>query len=276
MRRLVAVMLLALFDATSAHAGSVLSALINGSGGRFAIRNCGSDACGTIAWGKQKFVVKRSDVPSLFRALDPKNKPVASERDKTTVIVNPPKPAEATPSLGAEGPASAPSRSEEATVVRSDERSAPPADAMPGTSAEPSDAALPAAPKAVTETPRPAPPSPVGIWIAENGEGRVRIDPCGEALCGVVAAAYPDATDWRNPDPGKRNWPLLGLPVLIDMKPTGKQSWQGQLYSAKTGYTYAATIALNSGDVLRVEGCVLGGLFCNSQTWTREKDAPAQ
>jgi Uncharacterized protein conserved in bacteria (DUF2147) len=120
----------------------------------------------------------------------------------------------------------------------------------------------------------------VSACAADNAEGsasheKVRIDPCGQALCGVIAAANPSDTDWRNPDPGKRDRPLLGVPILIDMKPTKKQRWEGQVYSAKSGYTYAAKMALKSADVLRVEGCVLGGLFCNSQNWTRAKDASA-
>jgi uncharacterized protein (DUF2147 family) len=276
MKTSCAVMLLALLNASSAHAGSVVGALINASGARFAVKNCGTDTCGTIAWGKQRFVVKRSDVPAIFKELDPRTKAVSPERDKTTVIADPPKPTEAAPPTGIENRTddrtAAPRRNEEANVARSDERFAPPSDTMPSTSLEPGDAVPPAASKTVTEA--PALPGPVGTWIAENGEGRVRIDPCGEALCGVVAAAGPGDTDVRNPDPSKRNRPLLGVPVLIDMKPTRKERWEGQIYSAKSGYTYAATIALKSVDVLRIEGCVLGGLFCSSQNWTRDKDAP--
>jgi hypothetical protein len=80
MRTSCAIMFFTLLDASSAHAGSVLGALINGSGARFTVKNCGTDTCGTIAWGKQKFVVRRSDVPSIFK--------VPSERDKATVVVD--------------------------------------------------------------------------------------------------------------------------------------------------------------------------------------------
>jgi uncharacterized protein (DUF2147 family) len=271
MKTLSTAMLLALLDASSGHAGSVLGALLNGSGARFTVKSCGTDTCGTIAWGKQRFVVRRSDAPAVFKDLDPR-KPVPSERDKTTVIIDQSKPAEVAPSSGAEDRATATKRSGEATVVRSDERFAAPSGAMPSTPPEPNDAPTPAAPKTMAETPRPAPLSPIGTWVAENGEGRVRIDPCGRALCGVVAAANAGDTDWRNPDPGKRNRPLLGLPVLIDMRPTRKERWEGQVYSAKSGYTYAATMALKSADVLRVEGCVLAGLSCSGQNWTRDKD----
>jgi uncharacterized protein (DUF2147 family) len=274
MRTSCAIMLFTLLDASSAHAGSVLGALINGSGARLTVKNCGTDTCGTIAWGKQKFVVRRSDVPSIFK-VDPRNKPAPSERDKATVVVGRPKPTEAAPPSETEDGTSAPRRTGEATAIRLDERSGPRGDEKASIAAEPKGAAPPVAPKTVTEAPLPAPPSPIGNWIAENGEGRVRIDPCGQSLCGVIAAANPSDTDWRNPDRGKRDRPLLGVPILIDMKPTKKQRWEGQVYSARSGYTYAATMALKSADVLRVEGCVLGGLFCNSQSWTRAKDASA-
>jgi uncharacterized protein (DUF2147 family) len=265
-------MVLALLDASAAHAGSVVGALINASGARFAVKNCGTDTCGTIVWGKQKFVVKRSDVPTIFKDLGPRNKATPSERDTIAVIVPPPKLPEASPASAPEDRAAAPRPSEEQSVARTDERPAP-GDEAPSTSLEQSHAPPPVVSKIVTEA--SGAPSPIGMWVAENGEGRVQIDSCGQALCGVVAAAYPDATDVRNPDPKKRNRPLLGVPVLIDMKPTGKERWAGQVYSAKSGYTYAATITLKSADVLRVEGCVLGGLFCSGQTWTRVSDAAA-
>jgi uncharacterized protein (DUF2147 family) len=270
-------MLLALLDAPSAHAGSIIGALINGNGARFAIRNCGADTCGVISLGRQKFVVRRSDIPSLFKDFDPRDKPVPAERDKTA-IVDPPKPAQAAPPTGtgdhAEDPTTAPGRSEEAAVVQSGAQPVPPSDERRSIVAAAKEDIAPSASNAAPESPRSASPSPIGYWIAENGEGRVRIDPCGQALCGVIAAANPGDTDWRNPDLGKRERPLLGVPILIDMKPTNKQRWEGQVYSARSGYTYAATMALKSADVLRVEGCVLG-LFCNGQNWTRAKGASA-
>jgi uncharacterized protein (DUF2147 family) len=117
------------------------------------------------------------------------------------------------------------------------------------------------------------PNSPIGEWITEGGEGRVRITACGQALCGVVAGGNPNDTDRHNPDPAKRNRPMDGMTVLIDMKPAKNNHWEGQIYNAKDGRTYASNISLKNADVLRVEGCVFGGLFCGGQNWTRAKDA---
>jgi uncharacterized protein (DUF2147 family) len=120
------------------------------------------------------------------------------------------------------------------------------------------------------------PDSPIGEWTTEDGDARVRIHPCGQALCGVISAANnPNETDRRNPDASKRDRPVIGLPVLIDMKPVMKGRWEGQIYDPRDGKTYASKISLKNPDVLRVEGCLLGGLLCDGQNWTRVK-APAR
>jgi uncharacterized protein (DUF2147 family) len=128
---------------------------------------------------------------------------------------------------------------------------------------------------AATETaPTYDPKSPIGEWITEDGEGRVRIRTCGQALCGVISSGDPTDTDRHNPDVNKRNRPLLGTPVLIDMKSVNSRRWEGEIYNAKNGKTYASNIMLKNPDVLRVEGCVFGGFFCGGQDWTRAKDSP--
>src|SRR5580700_6227171 len=111
-------------------------------GARITVKNGGTDTCGTIAWGKQKFVVRRSDVPSIFK-VDPRNKPAPSERDKATVVAGRPKPTEAAPPSETEDRTSAPRRTAEATAIRFDERSGPPGDEKANVAAEPQGAAPP-------------------------------------------------------------------------------------------------------------------------------------
>src|SRR4051812_18416040 len=81
--------------------------------------------------------------------------------------------------------------------------------------------------------------SPVGLWQAKDG-GKIRIAPCGQSLCGVIAQTNPpQAKDKNNADPAKRNRPLVGVQVLISMKPNGASKWSGQLYDDNTGRTYS-------------------------------------
>ncbi|MGZ8396118.1 MAG: DUF2147 domain-containing protein, partial [Rhodoplanes sp.] len=126
---------------------------------------------------------------------------------------------------------------------------------------------------AVAPTPAPdakaARRSPVGEWMVEDGEGQIRIEECGANLCGYVSTAKnPGEKDRKNPDPELRGRSVMGMPILIDMKPSGNR-WNGRIYNAKDGKTYSANISLKSGDTLRVEGCAFGGLVCGGQTWSR-------
>ena len=111
--------------------------------------------------------------------------------------------------------------------------------------------------------------SPVGEWLAEDGEGQIRIEECGANLCGYVSAAKnPNDNDRRNPDPALRGRSVIGAPVLIDMKPRGDR-WNGRIYNVKNGKTYTANIRLKNANTLRVEGCAFGGLLCGGQDWSR-------
>jgi uncharacterized protein (DUF2147 family) len=109
-------------------------------------------------------------------------------------------------------------------------------------------------PPAQTQAPQPADPnSPVGVWLTEEKEGKVRIQPCGANLCGYAVDAKSNAN---------------GEQVLINMKP-GQAKWSGRILDPNTGSTYDSTIALKGPDTLRVQGCAFGGMFCGGQTWTR-------
>ncbi|MGB3488085.1 MAG: DUF2147 domain-containing protein, partial [Xanthobacteraceae bacterium] len=107
------------------------------------------------------------------------------------------------------------------------------------------------------QAPTPAVPhaatSPLGVWLTEEKEGKVRIEACGSNLCGYSV----DAKTSQNKDR-----------VLINMRPTGTK-WSGRIHDPKGGGTYDSTIALKGSDRLRVQGCAFGGMFCGGQTWTR-------
>jgi len=80
-----------------------------------------------------------------------------------------------------------------------------------------------------------------------------------------------DGVGSYNPDPAKRNRSVIGMPILLDMKPTSSANrWEGEIYNAEDGKIYSGSIALNSENVLRIEGCVLGFL-CGGQNWSRAK-----
>ena len=116
-------------------------------------------------------------------------------------------------------------------------------------------------PAVAAVAPAPAPPpaapqatnSPLGVWLTEEKEGKVRIEQCGANLCGYSI----DKKSNQNREQ-----------VLINMKP-GKDKWSGRIFDPGSGSTYDSTIAMKGTDTLRVQGCALGGMFCGGQTWTR-------
>jgi uncharacterized protein (DUF2147 family) len=112
----------------------------------------------------------------------------------------------------------------------------------------------PATPAAAPAAAPRDPNSPLGVWLTEEKEGKVRIEQCGANLCGYSVDA-------------KSN--LNGEQVLINMKPGKDLKWSGRILDPNTGSTYDSTIALKAPDTLRVQGCAFGGMFCGGQTWTR-------
>jgi uncharacterized protein (DUF2147 family) len=113
---------------------------------------------------------------------------------------------------------------------------------------------------------------PSGVWTVANGHARVRIGPCGEAYWGVIDWARNPNVDKNNPDPAKRARPVVGMPILLAMKPAGPNEWKGEIYNAENGKTYDGKMSVAGPDALKISGCVFGGLFCGGQTWERFKE----
>jgi uncharacterized protein (DUF2147 family) len=95
----------------------------------------------------------------------------------------------------------------------------------------------------------------------------VRISPCGGEFCGDIVWVDEDPGDVNNPDPALRSRPLVGVRMIYDMVADGDR-FRGKLYNYTNGKTYSGTLEV-AGDTLELSGCVLGGMFCRSQTWTR-------
>ncbi|MBR0846195.1 DUF2147 domain-containing protein [Bradyrhizobium diazoefficiens] len=242
----------ALFLATTAvaHAGNSISFQIDGQHIRIETpRNCASLDCVTIV------------APGLS------NKPIrlnninlngfGSSKDDDI---------DATPAPSTTQPAPAPVQQQpvpQAPVQAAPAVPAAPAAPAPAVAAAPSvpttqhaPAAAPA-PVAVAPAPAPAPvaaapasaaTTPIGIWATEENKGNVRVEQCGANLCG-----YAEKTNER---------------ILINMKPDGAK-WSGRIHDPDSGRNYDSTIAMKGQNLLRVQGCAFGGMFCGGQTWKR-------
>lgn len=56
----------------------------------------------------------------------------------------------------------------------------------------------------------------------------------------------------------------------MGMTPTGNAGvWKGKVYNAEDGKTYSGRMTLEGANKLSLKGCVLGGLICRGETWSR-------
>jgi uncharacterized protein (DUF2147 family) len=103
-----------------------------------------------------------------------------------------------------------------------------------------------------------------GMWKTQVDDGAfafVDIAPCGDKLCGVISRTFNDQGEYKSENLGKN--------LVWDMVAKGSGSYGGgKIWQPSTDKIFKSKMSL-SGDVLKVAGCVLGGLICKKQTWTR-------
>jgi uncharacterized protein (DUF2147 family) len=257
-----------LLAASAAQAGENYSFEIGGRTVRIhAPRGCDSPSCisisipGVYDSGRKDFDDDDGDVRDAPQATAPAKVPAQVAAPAASSAAAP------APVVAAQPPAAvaAPAPVQQAAVSAA--APAPVATPAPSPVAQPSAAPAPiqqapatATVAAATPAAQPVQPAPVaepvgplGMWMTEKKEGRVRIEECGTNLCGYSV----DARTNENKEK-----------VLINMKPAGSK-WTGKIYDPKSGSTYSSTIAMKGKDGLRVQGCAFGGMFCGGQTWTR-------
>src|SRR5258708_2985499 len=198
--------------------------------------------------------------PSLTPPSPPPRPPARAPPPPPAAPAAPPAPA---PTNASPPPSSAPANVAPSsdTITPTQPAASPPAPQLQQQAAP----APPPPPPAVVATVPPAAPaprpaavqaanSPLGVWLTEEKEGKVRIEQCGANLCGYSVDSKSDKN---------------GEQVLINLKPAKDAKWTGRVLDPNTGSTYDSTIALKGPDTLRVQGCAFGGMFCGGQTWGR-------
>lgn len=114
-----------------------------------------------------------------------------------------------------------------------------------------------------------------GTWAMTDGKVTVKVSQCGANVCArIVGLKEPISkidgkpkVDRENPDPELRKRPLIGLQILIGMKPSGDDTWKGAIYNPDDGKTYSATLKLD-GDRMSVKGCV-ASILCKTNKFVR-------
>ncbi|WP_158011612.1 DUF2147 domain-containing protein [Sphingomonas turrisvirgatae] len=105
-----------------------------------------------------------------------------------------------------------------------------------------------------------------GVYQNAHRTIRLRLAPCGDALCATVVWATDKARADARKGSGRE---LIGSQLLTDLRPTGPGKWRGKAYVPDLDRRATATVVRTRVDELRVSGCVLGGLICQSRHWGR-------
>lgn len=109
--------------------------------------------------------------------------------------------------------------------------------------------------------------SATGLWRNPHGTVVVRTSNCGANLCGAVVWASPEAiSDAR--EAGVEN--LIGTQLLRDYRPNGPGRWRGTVFVPDMGKSFYSTIVQRGKDRMLISGCILGGLICKRQEWSRQ------
>jgi uncharacterized protein (DUF2147 family) len=104
-----------------------------------------------------------------------------------------------------------------------------------------------------------------GRWINPSKSVIIQIAPCGEMRCGTVEWASAEA----QADAHKNAPKLIGSSLLTELGPKTADQWRGRLFVPDRNIRAAAKIDVVGPDQIKVAGCALGGLLCDSQVWTR-------
>jgi uncharacterized protein (DUF2147 family) len=97
--------------------------------------------------------------------------------------------------------------------------------------------------------------SPFGTWTRPSNGAKVNFYACGADLCAKVVSS---------PTAG-----AAGKTIMTGAKKTGENAWEGDLLNTEDGKMYSGKVSLDGPKALTLKGCVLGGIICKGETWTR-------
>ena len=124
-------------------------------------------------------------------------------------------------------------------------------------------------------------PEEAGVWIDDSGDGAVKIEQCGNSLCGkivwlkeLINDEGKPLHDRHNPDASKQSRPICGLQIIGQLKQVPEGGFdQGWVYDPKEGKSYSVAIALKGPDALQVTGYLGVKFLGRTMIWTRAKTA---
>jgi uncharacterized protein (DUF2147 family) len=100
-------------------------------------------------------------------------------------------------------------------------------------------------------------PPYVGHWARGDGKTHIRVEPCGGSVCGVNTWVRPGTTSEK-----------VGDRLVLKIRPAGASHWTGSAFDPQRNEHYTVRVKVDDRR-MTTDGCVMGGLMCQSMSWTR-------
>jgi uncharacterized protein (DUF2147 family) len=117
--------------------------------------------------------------------------------------------------------------------------------------------------------------SPIGLWRGADATFEMS-ESEGKLSAKIVGLSEPKTTDGKeksdifNPDPRKRNHPIIGLVFISGLTKKSATRWEnGTVYDPTCGKTYSCFIELQGPDQIMLRGFIGDAAIGRNYIWTR-------
>src|SRR5277367_4836029 len=100
-------------------------------------------------------------------------------------------------------------------------------------------------------------PAFLGNWARSDGKTHIRVELCGAEFCGVNTRVKPGHSGEK-----------VGDTLVANLKPAGAERWSGNAFDRRRDRHYTMRLQV-AGGRMTTDGCILGGMMCQSMHWTR-------
>ena len=109
-------------------------------------------------------------------------------------------------------------------------------------------------------------PAQGNVFRNPQNSVHVRIHPCGKGRCGTVvwANAKAKADSARG---GTRD--LVGTELFREFREVSPKVWKGKVFVPDINKVFTGTGTIKDQNTIVARGCLIAGMGCKSQTWTR-------
>ena len=109
-------------------------------------------------------------------------------------------------------------------------------------------------------------PGQENVFRNPQNSVHVRIHPCGKGRCGTVVWAN-DKAKADSARGGTRN--LVGTELFREFREASPKVWKGKVFVPDINKVFTGTGTIKDQNTIVARGCLIAGMGCKSQTWTR-------